>query len=316
MSLADLVKARVLGGSDMDYVGLCPASALDGEPVGRRPIDLLPGAKSIIVFGRRLISGTIQAKFRYLEEGKMTANSSYSAHSSVLSVNHLCMKETYDIAQYLEKTFGCFAMPLTNNVLQAVQPEGNYLPFFADPYGAGLPVDIYKAAVACGIGEMGWNHRVITPDNGPRVYLCAIVTTMEFEEYDRPYAGPKLCDPTKCRRCAEVCPTCALSAEKSEKWSAGDSETEVGALNVNGCAVACFGFTRKTNRMSAAAVESDSPTDAELAAALERQFQYPGMQTLEHLPMFHCDKCLLYCPVGNWNDRFVETGLTRNGGSK
>ena len=312
MSIAETVKNRIFAGSDMDYVGICPASALDNEPAGRRPTDLLPGAKSVVVFGRRLISGSVQSKFRAFEDGTFGATSSYSAHSFVLAINHLCMKETYDIAQYLEKSFGCFAMPLTNNVLQAVQPEGNYVPFFANPNKSGLPIDIYKAAVAAGLGEMGWNHRVITPDAGPRVYLCAIVTDLEFDEYDKPYAGERLCDPKKCGRCAEVCPAHALSADKGCAWSAGEVSTEVGELEVNACAVACFGFRRDLNRMTNAVVESEHPTDEELAAALEQQFALPGFQTLDHLPMFYCDKCLVYCPVGNWDEQFRGHGLTKN----
>ena len=184
MTRLEAVKRRILLDSDMDYAGVCPSAVLEDEPRGRRPSDLLPNAKSILVFGRKLISGSVQTKFRQFEDGVMNVSGSYTAHSFVLSVNHLCMNETYNIAQDLENTYGCFAMPLTNNVLQAVQPEGNYAPFFADPMKAGLPLDIYKAAVAAGIGEMGWNHRVITPDNGPRVYLCAILTSLEFDEYD------------------------------------------------------------------------------------------------------------------------------------
>ena len=159
MTRTEQVKRRILLDSDMDYAGICPSAVLEDEPRGRRPSDLLPNAKSILVFGRKLISGSVQTKFRQFEDGVMNVSGSYSAHSFVLSVNHLCMNETYNIAQDLENTYGCFAMPLTNNVLQAVQPEGNYAPFFADPMKAGLPLDIYKAAVAAGIGEMGWNHR-------------------------------------------------------------------------------------------------------------------------------------------------------------
>jgi epoxyqueuosine reductase QueG len=307
----DAVRNRIFAGSDMDYVGICPASALDGEPAGRRPKDLLPNAESIIVFGRRLISGSVQAKYRFFEDGVGNSVGSYSAHSFVLSINHLCMKETYDIAQYLETTYGCFAMPLTNNVLQAVQPEGNYVPFFADPYQAGLPVDIYKAAVAAGIGEMGWNHRVITPDCGPRIYLCAIVTSLAFEQYDKPYAGERLCDPKACGICARVCPTCALSAEQKESWHVGSLSYDVGKLDVNGCAVACFGFRKELNRMTSIVVENDHPDDEELAEALEKQFAAPGFQTLDHVPMFHCDRCMIYCPVGNWNEQFRDRGLTK-----
>lgn len=310
MSVYESVKRRVINGSDMDYFGVCPASVLENEPKGRRPSDLLPNAKSIIVYGRKLISGSVQTKFRQIENGVMNVSGSYSAHSFVLSVNHLCMKETYDIAQYLENTWGCFALPLTNNVLQAVQPEGNYAPFFADPMRAGLPMDLYKAAVAAGIGEMGWNHRVITPDNGPRIYLCAIVTSLEFEEYDKPYAGKKLCDPEKCGVCAKMCPTHALDGETGVEWSAGEVKCRVGKLEVNSCAVACFGFSRAVNPMSRHTI-SDHPTDEELAEALRVQFQSPGFQTLDHLPMYHCDRCMVYCPVGNWAEQFRSTGLSK-----
>jgi len=310
MTRTEAVKRRVLIGSDMDYVGICPSSVLEQEPEGRRPSDLLPNAKSIIVFGRKLISGSVQTKFRQFENGVMNVSGSYSAHSFVLSVNHLCMKETYDIAQELENRWNCFAMPLTNNVLQAVEPENLYAPFFADPMRAGLPIDIYKAAVAAGIGEMGWNHRVITPDNGPRIYLCAIVTSLEFEEYDKPYAGEKLCDPKKCGVCARMCPTHALDGENGIEWSAGQTAYQVGKLDVNSCAAACFGFRRETNPMCFFPI-SEHPDDAELEGALNRQFAAPGFQTLDHLPMYHCERCLIYCPVGNWNEQFRETGLSK-----
>ena len=68
MTKYEAVRNRVLAGSDMDYFGVCPSSALDNEPVGHRPSDLLPNAKSIIIYGRRLISGSVQAKFRFFED--------------------------------------------------------------------------------------------------------------------------------------------------------------------------------------------------------------------------------------------------------
>lgn len=312
MTRTEAVKNRIFTGSDMDYVGICPASALEDEPRGRRPSDLLPNARSVIVFGRRLISGSIQTKFRQFENGVMNVSGSYSAHSFVLSVNHLCMKETYDIAQWMENTYGCFAMPLTNNVLQAVQPEGNYVPYFADPLKAGLPMDLYKAAYWAGIGEMGWNHRIITPDNGPRIYLCAIVTNLEFEEYDKPYSGEKLCDPEKCGAvCVQVCPVHALESEGIE-WKTGEAKIKVGKLDVNGCAAACFGFRRETNPMCTSPI-SEHPSEEELAQALKKQFAAPGFQTLDHLPMYHCERCLIYCPVGNFERDFRATGLSREG---
>ncbi len=312
MTKYDAVKSRISAGSDMDYVGICPSSVLENEPIQHRPSTLLPDAKSIIVFGRRLINGSVQGMFRYLEDGLPTAQSVYSAHSFVLAINQLCMKQTYDIAQFLENTYGCMAMPVTNNVLQAVQPEGNFVPFFADPYKAGLPIDIYKAGVAAGLGEMGWNHRVITPDNGPRVYLCAIVTNIEFEKYDEPYAGEKLCDPEKCGVCSKMCPTHALSASEGKDVTIAGKTYRQGELKVNACAIACFGLTKKTNMRCPMDIQSEDPTDEELAKGLQKQFDAPGFQTLDHLPMYCCDRCLLYCPVGNYKSAFVDRNLTKN----
>ena len=307
----DQVKERVLTGSDMDYFGICPSSVLEGEPEGHRPSDLLPNAKSIIVYGRKLINGTIQAKFRAIEDGRSNTAGSYNAHSFVLSLNHLCMKQTYEIAQYLEKNFGCYAMPLTNNVIQAVEPEGLPAPFFADPYRAGLPIDIYKAAVAAGIGELGWNHRVITPDNGPRVYMCAIVTSLEFDKYDSPYSGKKLCDPEKCHVCSGKCPVHALDAEEFTEVTVAGKTYRLGKLDVNGCGVACFGFRKALNPRTKVEVAEDHPTDEALAKAIDFNYKHPAGQTLDHLSMSNCDWCLLYCPVGNWEKTFKDRGLTK-----
>lgn len=303
------VKNRILAGSDMDYVGICPSSVLEDEPEGHRPSDLLPNAKSIIIYGRNLIDGSVYSMLRNIEDGIGPSLASYSAHSFVLSINHLCMNETYNIAQHLEKTYKVIAMPLTNNVLQGIQPEGNYLPFFADPYEAGLPINIYKAAVAAGIGELGWNHRIITPQNGPRVYLCGIITNMEFKEYDKPYAGEKLCKPEKCRICSKVCPVNALSDSEVIEIEINGKKYQMGKLNVNGCAAACFGFKKALNPRSVVFIEEDYPNDEMLAAALKKQFKIPGIMTLDHIPMFHCDRCMIYCPVGNRNEKYSKHKL-------
>ena len=58
---------------------------------------------------------------------------------------------------------------------------------------------------------------------------------------------------------------------------------------------------------------SEHPTEEELAQARKKQFAAPGFQTLDHLPMYHCERCLIYCPVGNFERDFRATGLSREG---
>ena len=64
------------------------------------------------------------------------------------------------------------------------------------------------------------------------------------------------------------------------------------------------------NPRTGVVVDKDSPTDEELAEALSRNFEKPGFQTLDHIPMFHCERCLIYCPVGNWKEKFADHGLS------
>ena len=97
------------------------------------------------------------------------------------------------------------------------------------------------------------------------------------------------------------------------EWKAGETRCTVGKLDVNSCAAACFGFRRETNPMCMNPI-SEHPTEEELTEALKRQFAAPGFQTLDHLPMYHCERCLIYCPVGNWHEQFAETGLSKEWG--
>ena len=74
-------------------------------------------------------------------------------------------------------------------------------------------------------------------------FLGAIVTSLEFEEYDQPYSGEKLCDPEKCGAvCVQVCPVHALEAGEGIEWRSGEAKVRVGKLDVNGCSAACFDF--------------------------------------------------------------------------
>ena len=89
MTLSDQIKAELKTRYDMDLVGVAAASALSGEPKGHRPEDLLPGARSVIVFGRALADGAVQSQFRAFEDGQMSAQSSYAAYACDLAPNIL-----------------------------------------------------------------------------------------------------------------------------------------------------------------------------------------------------------------------------------
>ena len=47
---------------EMDYFGVTPVERLAGAPVGWRPTDLLPGARSVVVMGIRIGQGVRHAQ--------------------------------------------------------------------------------------------------------------------------------------------------------------------------------------------------------------------------------------------------------------
>ena len=310
------LKNYILSSRDMDFAGACRAQALDGEPERHRPDSLLRGCRTVIVFGRKMIDGAVQSAFRVWEEGHMSSQTSYADHASYLAVNMLLMRESYELAQYIEKRFNAAAVPMPNNVIQDMEPEGLRAPFFADPYRSGMPLDLAKAAVAAGLGEIGWSRRFISPDYGPRVNLCAVLTDAELDEYDEPYFGERLCDPEKCGVCREMCPVDAIpeyAPENGEEFSICGAAQRRCRLDVNACTVACMGMMKRFNPRARDVVPSLHPTDEELRAGIDRLNAGPGMQMLDHLPGFYCDRCLQYCPVGGWDEKYRKRGLSGGG---
>ncbi|MBE6913539.1 MAG: hypothetical protein E7472_01195 [Ruminococcaceae bacterium] len=312
MNMAQTLKNYIKDRCDLDLVGIASAAALDGEPEGHRCGDLLPGAKSIIVFGRALSDGAMQAMFRAHENKKIQAQSSYAAYCDDLAPNFLLVNDCFNICNYIEQTYGAVAMPLPFNVQQSMVPDRYPGKYFADPYGQGMPLDIWKAAMAAGLGEFGWSNRFLTPEYGPRQMLCAVLTTLELES-DVPYAGEKLCNPASCGICAAVCPVGAIAQPcggcTSEKSVAGKS-VEVGAIKANACAVAALGMRKEfQGRVPVPDLIMDNdPGEDALAAAFEKK-PVNGL-SIEHYPRYLCERCLIYCPVGGWKARFADTGFS------
>ena len=65
--------------------------------------------------------------------------------------------------------------------------------------------------IAAGLGEGARNGALIVPKYGPRIRLCRVYTELDFVEYDPPrlYGVESFC--SNCKRCAESCPSKAIT---------------------------------------------------------------------------------------------------------
>ena len=296
MTIEESIKehAHQLG---MDLCGIAPVSRFEGAPNGTHPADFLPGCKSVISVGVRLVDGVIQTIFRNFEDGKSTAQSVYGTYGYTLGPNFHLLFSVYALAQLIERTTGCLAMPTQTGPLQA-----------------GMSISQRHAAVAAGLGEFGWLSIVLTPQFGPRNRFGAILTTADLTP-DPLYHGLPLCDPKKCNICTTVCPTGALSryGEKEArrvtyKDSQGDRSYDYCHVNMTKCKIAAHGLMKKTGGATDL-VASPEASDEEVGAAITGMHDPRG--GLQSSPTWKCGKCLAYCPAGHWKEKFKDTKLSR-----
>ena len=94
-----------------------------------------------------------------------------------------------------------------------VNPEADWKECYAVPQE--LQLDFGEAAVLCGAGEMGMSGSVLTPEFGPFVRWCFILTDAVLPE--TALCPQTLCD--KCGRCVKACPGHALSEDGTlDRW--------------------------------------------------------------------------------------------------
>lgn len=294
MSITQDIKNYALNEIGVDLVGIAPIERFKDSPPGKHPCDILPGAKSVVVFGVKLLDGAIQANFRNFEEGKKNVHGIYGTYGYTIAPNFHLMWANYYIARYIEKVTGKTACPT---------PAG--------PMQNGGPLSMRHCALAAGLGEFGWMGIILTPEFGPRNRFGAIITQAELDP-DPMYSGPKLCDPTKCHVCVDRCVTGAIAPysgpEEGRHTIMEGRDYHYSNLDWNRCRLACHGLSTKVGG-NQDLITTENPTSADIEAAINQEtLSGGGMQTHD---TWRCGHCLSYCPVGNWKERFYDTGLSK-----
>lgn len=168
-----------------DIVGVASADAFTTEGNRRAPREIMPQARSVMVFGQRMLRGSIE-----------------SPSDRVSTIQNRTLYEeldriAYNIGRYLER-YGHRAATVAsyNPVDMSLESKG----FAGD-------VSLRHCAHAAGLGVFGKNNLILTPEFGPRVRLGAVVTDAELEP-DKPLEGDVCAD---CQACIKACPVNALS---------------------------------------------------------------------------------------------------------
>ena len=149
------------------------------------------------------------------------------------------------------------------------------------------------AAVEAGLGTLGLNLQLITPEHGPRVLLTAVLTSVVVE-CDSRRLEPLCLGPT-CGRCLQACPADAVR-HWDRDWDACDTHRSP------------YGFAKLTEHIEAVIAASDAQQRKELLRS-ETMFNLWQSILRGAGAITGCRRCADVCPVGSDYEAMLKDAL-------
>jgi len=180
-------KAREFGA---DLVGIADGMELEVHPPasGQRPSDITDyDAGKVIVIAKKLTAGTTRIQ-RWDERHKY-----YNDELTLTALEEISL----DMVYWLEE----------NGYPAIVVPPTHLDPWrYQNDPGEHLDtlLSLSHAAVEAGLGTLGLNLQLLTPEFGPRVMVSAVLASFDCETDTR--MTKALCEGPECGRCLMACP--------------------------------------------------------------------------------------------------------------
>lgn len=194
---------------DADLVGFAPADRFaKDDPIFR----IFPETKTVVGLGFRVLRGI----YRGVEEGttyyQYTTMGVENLEETVMPMALLRLSNLIEENGYtaIPQRYS----PLITEAEDETNPEVDYTDMFRG-VKEEPQLDFLRCAVQCGFGEESKIHSLLTPEFGPFVRVCFILTDMEFEA--SPLFTGKLCD--GCNACINECPGRAIDENgETNSW--------------------------------------------------------------------------------------------------
>jgi epoxyqueuosine reductase QueG len=136
--------------------------------------------------------------------------------------------------------------------------------------------------VEAGVGTLGLDVNILTPEFGPRLYLTGVLTELELEA-DQPMTE-QVCIGESCSRCVYACPSDAVQHFDLDKRGCATEAQEFGFATI-------LKFWEHFLRM---------PEDKQRDQLVDREIFGFWQGLLRVVGSFgDCPRCLAVCPVGN-----------------
>ena len=206
----------------IDLIGFAGTDRFADVDPQHNPFSIFPEGKTVIMVGKRVCRGSL----RGVEEG--TNFGDYNLFGKNWLEDEFLSVACYNLVNAIEDK-GYEACPLFPNPTE-IKPSG-----VAVAEGRPEPnvfPDFDYAAVACGLGEIGFNGIFLSKKFGSRQRFHMIITDAELEA--TPIFEGSVCD--RCGKCAEVCPLGAISTDKTKTVEICGKKMEVAEIDYIICA--------------------------------------------------------------------------------
>ena len=249
-------KALSLGA---DLVGIADGAAIDASHI--TALD----AGRVIVLAKRLNEGV--ARIRRWDDR-------HKYYNDELALTHL-EETSLELVYWLEDCgYPALIVPPTHVDPSSYEndPQAHLVPLLSLPH----------AAVEAGLGTLGLNLQLLTPQFGPRVLLTAVLCSVEVE-CDKPMAQA-LCLGPSCGRCLKTCPGDAV-LHWGRDWQACDKHRSP------------HGFAQLTGHLDKI-IQEESPLKRKELLRSEDSFNLWQSILRGAGVITGCRRCADVCPVG------------------
>jgi len=196
--------ARSLGA---ELYGVASAEDYAREfPHKPQPTRFIEGARSVVILGLPFSRGTMDTVLRpELANLRRRAAEEVAAKARPVGAERFFMAEENAV---IKQELGVMAYRVTRK-LEAQGQRALAIPNKQDGRFRTAPFYFMPAMYLAGLGTLGLNCCIITPQFGPRVYVQAVITDLELP------AGEPLAEEVceRCRLCVENCPVGALDGK-------------------------------------------------------------------------------------------------------
>jgi epoxyqueuosine reductase len=272
-----------------DLVGFAPTHVLEAKVAPAYcPSNLGEHFESLIVVAKRSYAGFLSVHHAGTKQ--------FWGGRIVKRLDETCVK----LAETLERQ-GAVGFPVSSLMVDMGERKGVDL----CPAGQGSPL-LKAAAVAAGLGTLGLNTMLLTPEFGPRVYLGGVLTDALL-----PAGAPatrELClGLEECGRCAAVCPEDAIPRRGRRDAPVAEQrglDTAACARSSQGLGPAKF----EEHLRSVLAARGDRESMWSLIGSRLTGALWQEMLMVKEGAFTGCSACVHSCPVGDDHARASERG--------